>query len=392
VIEKRTLKNGRRVYRVRWREAGRGSREHVRSFDRREDAVRFETDVRRRKQLGELANPDVGHETLDEWAREWFASYARPNLAGHTLAYYARAWDIHVLPRLGELELRQLTPAVIAGFAAELRRDGIGDSTVRKVLSLLQGVLSRAVILGRLQVNPVAAVRKPAQRRKRAVRPLAPAAVEQLRQQVPTERDATLVSVLAYSGLRPGEALALTWAHIGERTILVERSLALGELKETKTRSTRSVRLLAPLRSDLNALRMRLGRPGDGDLVFPRPDGQPWRDTDWRNWRNRVFQPAAKRAGLGQSRPYDLRHSFVSLLIAERRTIIEVARQAGHSPTMTLDTYGHVFDELEDAEPVTAEELIRKARATNETRATQVRPPGPSVSQTANKKPVERVF
>ena len=43
MIEKRKLKNGRRAYRVRWREAGRGSREHVRSFDRHEDAVRFET-------------------------------------------------------------------------------------------------------------------------------------------------------------------------------------------------------------------------------------------------------------------------------------------------------------------------------------------------------------
>ena len=65
---------------------------------------------------------------------------------------------------------------------------------------------------------------------------------------------------------------------------------------------------LAPLRSDLNTLRIRLGHPADGDLVFPGPDGQPWRDTDWRNWRNRVFQPAAKKAGLIQTRPYDLRH------------------------------------------------------------------------------------
>jgi integrase len=392
MIEKRKLQSGRHVYRVRWRESGRGSREHVRSFDRREDATRFETDLRRRKQLGELPETDTGRETLDEWAREWFESCAQPNLAGHTLAYYARAWDIHVLPRLGELEVRRLTPAVVAGFADELRRDGAGDPTIRKVLSLLQSVLSRAVILGKVPANPVAAIRKPAQRRGRAVKPLAPAMVERLRREIPDDRDATLVSVLAYAGLRPGEALALTWEHVGERTILVERSLALGELKETKTRSTRSVRLLAPLRSDLNTLRMRLGCPADGDLVFPRPDGEPWRDTDWRNWRNRVFQPAAKNAGLSQTRPYDLRHSFVSLLIAERRTIIEVARQAGHSPTMTLDTYGHVFDELEDAEPVTAEELIRAARAGDETRATQVRPEQSVVASRANKNPVERGF
>lgn len=66
MIEKRTLKNGRRVYRVRWRDAGRGSPEHVRSFDRHEDAVRFDTDIRRRKQLGELAELETGRETLDE--------------------------------------------------------------------------------------------------------------------------------------------------------------------------------------------------------------------------------------------------------------------------------------------------------------------------------------
>ena len=57
-----------------------------------------------------------------------------------------------------------------------------------------------------------------------------------------------------------------------------------------------------------------------------------------------------KKAGLGHVRPYDLRHSFVSLLIAEGRSIVDVARQAGHSATMALDTYGHVFDELDGAE------------------------------------------
>ena len=59
-----------------------------------------------------------------------------------------------------------------------------------------------------------------------------------------------------------------------------------------------------------------------------------------------------RRSQQGSSRrAYYLRHSFVSLLIAERRTIIEVSASGGHSPAMTLDTHGHVFDELEDADP-----------------------------------------
>ena len=52
----------------------------------------------------------------------------------------------------------------------------------------------------------------------------------------------------------------------------------------------------------------------------------------------------------------------MSLLIAEGRSIVEVARQAGHSATMSLDTYGHVFDELDGAEKMNAEEAIWAAR------------------------------
>jgi integrase len=374
LIEKRKLKSGKSVYRVRWREAGRGSKERVRTFDRREDAARFETEMRRQKQLGGLATGGT-QETLDVWARQWFRSYAQPNLARTTLTYYAHAWDKYVLPRLGSQELRRITPQVVYAFADELRGDCVGEATIRKVLSLLQGVLQRAVVLGRINSNPVAPIRKPVQRRKLAVRPLAPAAVEALRSCMPTERDAVLVSVLAYAGLRPGEALALKWGDIGERTILVERSLALGELKATKTYTTRSVRLLAPLRADLKAFRLRQGRPADEKLVFSRAGDEPWRDTDWRNWRRRVFSPAALKIGGNHTRPYDLRHSYVSLLIAEGRTIVDVATQAGHSATVCLNTYGHVFAELEGAQKRPAEEMIAEARAT------YVRPSATSAAQ-----------
>jgi hypothetical protein len=106
-----------------------------------------------------------------------------------------------------------------------------------------------------------------------------------------------------------------------------------------------------------------LHRPEDDALVFPTRDGRVWPEEHWRNWRQRIFAPAAIAAGLEQFRPYDLRHSFVSLLFTEGRTVIEVARQAGHSPTMALATYGHVIEELEDTAREPAEDVIRKARA-----------------------------
>ena len=147
-----------------------------------------------------------------------------------------------------------------------------------------------------------------------------------------------------YGGLRPGEALALTWAHVRDRTILVEAAVSIGRLAETKTRRRRTVRLLSPLAEDLEGFRQRAQRP-DGELIFPRPDGDPWRRTDYQNWRRRIYIPAADAAGVEIARPYDLRHSFVSLLIAEGHNVVEVARQAGRSPKVALDTYAHVFEE-----------------------------------------------
>ena len=60
-----------------------------------------------------------------------------------------------------------------------------------------------------------------------------------------------MISVLAYAGLRPGEALALQWRDIREQTILVERAISLGEEKDTKTAAHRTVRVLQPLAVDL---------------------------------------------------------------------------------------------------------------------------------------------
>lgn len=98
-------------------------------------------------------------------------------------------------------------------------------------------------------------VRKPRQGRRRAVSPITPDGVEALRREIGRQgdlRSATLVSVLAYAGLRPGEALALELRHIRERTVLVEQAVSDGELKAQKTgRIYRTVDLLVPLAADL---------------------------------------------------------------------------------------------------------------------------------------------
>lgn len=261
---------------------------------------------------------DAGNEKLAEFGQEWWRLYAEPNLSRSTLRLYAMLWDTHILPRLGDLKLRELTAETLQQYRLDLQAAGVGQASVRKALVLLHGVLQRAVGWNRLAANPMAAVKKPPAGRTRLVQSLPPESVEGMRRLLLSQgfvRDATLISVLAYAGLRPGEALALRWGSIQERTILVEAAVAMGEIGPTKTRRARTVRLLRPLARDLAEWQMRCGRPPDSALVFPGHDGAPWTLTAYQNWRARSFGRAAVACGIENARPYDLRHAFVSLLI-----------------------------------------------------------------------------
>jgi integrase len=75
-------------------------------------------------------------------------------------------------------------------------------------------------------------------RRDRAITPLPPETVERIRAALIGQgrvRDATLVSVLAYAGVRPLEAVALRWRNVRKNTLLIEQAVADGELKGRRT-------------------------------------------------------------------------------------------------------------------------------------------------------------
>jgi integrase len=131
------------------------------------------------------------------------------------------------------MPLRAITPSVVEDFARELEQAQVGPEARRAVLVTLQSIFRRAVVWDRVRSNPIAAVRKPGGRRVKAIVPLAPATVEAIRAELVAESDArsaVLVSLLAYAGLRPEEALALRWRHVRERTLLVDSKNVDGEL------------------------------------------------------------------------------------------------------------------------------------------------------------------
>ena len=361
-VERIKRKAGGHAYCVRWREHGRN---RARTFDRKPDAEAWDREVKRRKQLGPLAVQQLTDRsvTLGEWIVERWAPEHGATLEQSTRTRYAAAHALHIAPILDEVPLRDITVSVLRQWQAGLVARGMKPGNVHKCRTFLSSVLRHAAEAEAIPANPLALVRAPRAEHREQVRALAPATVERIRAALDAE-GAALVSVLAYSGLRPGELRALRWSDVRERTILVQRGAdPTGRAKTTKTRSVRTVRLLAPLAADLREWRMASGRPAADALVFAREDGGAWTKDDWDVFRANGWKTACRRAGLAPvPRPYDLRHSFASLLLAEGRTVHYVAAQLGHSPALTLSTYGHLIAEYADAGPIDAEVEVAAAR------------------------------
>ena len=389
-IAARKASDGRTRYIVRYYENGRRGAKRQRTFDRRADAERFETEIRRRRQLGQLAAEVLGSDqTVHDFIREWWENHALVQLAPGTLTSYAHVLDKWIVPYLGQLRLRDISRETIDGYRATLLRAGAGAPTVNRTLAILQGVLARAVEWRRIAANPAAGVRKLAHVRDAAIDARTPEEVEAIRAVV-RPGDTALVSVLAYEGLRPAEAFALEWRDVLDERGLprgrlrVERALSDGQVSTTKSKRSRDPELFEPVAKELAELYLRLGRPDRRTLVFPDGRGGHLRR---QNWRRRVWTPAlaaawpcASCAGTGTRRrekcddcsgtgsaryfrPYDLRHTAATLLVYEGRTVNEVAEHLGHAdPGFTLRVYGHVYRDARDRRGTSVADAIMDAR------------------------------
>jgi integrase len=154
-----------------------------------------------------------------------------------------------------------------------------------------------------------------------------------------------LILLLAYTGLRWGEATALRVCDIdfARRRIDVRRAfsdvggrIVLGTLKSHQSRTVPVPQFIA---TEIAAA-VTARRPDD--LIFIMPSGSVVRLS---NWRGAVFLPARNRAGLSDRfRIHDLRHTAASLMIQAGYPPKMLQEIMGHaSITTTLDLYGHLY-------------------------------------------------
>jgi integrase len=312
-------------------------------------------------------NREDRHITLNEYVTRWLKA-AVGQLAPVTHQNYKQHLTLHILPTLGPLRVADLRRRHVKDLLTTIRSTtnaqgrSFAKNSLRLIFAALSSVLTDAVDDEILVANPV--IRLGQSKKRSATRMTADDVLTRLRPMTWAQaqtfdhtlstlhrnnlldaRYALLFFVMAKTGMRPGEALALQPddLDLAKRTMRVERAATMGgQVKSTKTNEVRTVDLSASLTPKLEAYRNWLeletmgGRWRDSPWLFPDDKGLLYEERHIR----RVFHRVLRQANLPTFRPYDLRHTFASLLLSSAVPLLYVSQQLGHAnPTTTLKYY-----------------------------------------------------
>jgi integrase len=337
------LPSGR--YQVRYR--GPDGTQHKRTFARRGDADRFAAGVEVDKMRGDWVDPRLGKMTFAEWVAKWQATEGR--LRSSTRAQHESILRTHILPEYGRARLLAIRQEDVAAWAAQLVASGLAPATVLKAYQIFAQLMTAAVVAGRIPRSPCVGVRRLLPEVQEAeMRFLTEDQVIDLADTM-DERYRAFVLLGAYGGLRRGELLGLrrhrvlalrSAIEVAEILSLVSGRPVFGPPKSRSGR--RVVTIPQPVMEEVAAHIARHSSRGS-DLVFPAPKGGPYSP---RNFARRMWEPAVEKAGLGQLRIHDLRHTAVGFWIEAGLTESEIAARAGWR--QFLPRYRHILERTED--------------------------------------------
>jgi integrase len=303
---------------------------------------------------------DAGNLTAGEYLTRWLKDSVKGTVRQSTFEVHRHMVEPHIVPALGKLKLKDLSPPHVRGFYREKLDSGLSAATVRKMHSVLRKALKQAVMDGLIPRNVCESVKPPRVERKE-IMPLDREQTRTLLEHASGDRLEALYVLAVHTGMREGELLGLKWEDVDlecsvcrlRRALVREGGkTALGDLKTPKSR--RSVRLTRAaaivLRSHLKRQLEEMERLGSlyqpGGLVFATESGTLINPS---NLRNRSFKPLLKRAGLPDICFHDLRHTCATLLLSQGTHPKLVQELLGHATiAMTLDTYSHFLPSMGD--------------------------------------------
>jgi integrase len=308
---------------------------------------------------------------LGEYLSRWLEDSVKDTVRNTTYARYEQISRTHIVPMLGSVKLKTLSPTHVRSLYKE-KLSSLSPRTVQYIHVTLHKALKQAVNDGLIPRNATEAV-KPPQVRRKEIRPLTPEQVKVLLDAASGDRLEALYTLAVHTGLRQGELLGLKWEDVDleSGSLHVKRTLTTAKggprLAAPKTKGSR--RRVSLTRGAMDALRAHLARQlqeidragslwQENGLVFASETGD---HLDRRDLTSRQFKPLLKRANLPQkTRFHDLRHTCATLLLTKNVNPKVVSEMLGHSNiAITLDTYSHVLPNMQDSAARALEEALR---------------------------------
>lgn len=315
---------------------------------------------------------DAASLTVGEYLERWLPDSVKGTVRTSTFEVYGYMVHPHIVPGLGRLKLKDLTPAHVRAFYRDRLDAGLSPATVHKMHVVLHKALDGAVSDSLIPRNAAKGVKVPQAGARKEIRPLSPDQARTLLDAAGGDRLEALYVLAVATGLRQGELLALRWedVELEDAVLRVLQTLtrtrgkvALGPPKTNRSRrsvgltETAVIALKAHLSRQLEEME-RMGslyRPGG--LVFANETGGIINPS---NLRNRSFARLLKRAEIPKIRFHDLRHTCATLLLAKNVNPKIVSEMLGHSSiAITLDTYSHVLPTMQESAVRALEEALQ---------------------------------
>ena len=278
----------------------------------------------------------------------WLESY-RLKVKASTLRNTEQVFRDHILPAFGSHKIKDISTFQCQQWANDQAKKA---DAAPKRYAYLAKIFDFAVRQGVINSNPAALVDRPTRSRSsRSHRSESNVySKEELHQFLELCQERlpfqwyVFFRLLAYSGMRRGEALALTWADINkqEHTIQISKTVTRGSdgayISETpKTDKSNRIILI-----DATTLKLIQALPTTSDFLFPNSKGS----FTAQSVPVKMMHKAVDGSDLRYISPHGLRHTHCSLLFSAGVSIPEVQDRLGHTDVKTtIDVYNHVYQQ-----------------------------------------------
>jgi len=292
-----------------------------------------------------------------EWLSVWLENYVRPSAKMRTFTRYKEIVEHHIAPRLGEMELYEITPYLLQLYVTELLKcgnlrsgRGLSPNSVNSIITVVQNTLKTAYSLGMISEYAGEKIKRPRINEKK-VECFSASEQKKIEQYVLSEKNTRYFGILLclYTGLRIGELLALEWSDI---------DMSRGELRVNKTchygkndsgvfgritdtpKTQASVRNIPIPKQLMPHLREEKKKSRSIHVVSNGED-----PVSVRSYQ-RSFSTMLEKLNIPHRGFHSLRHTFATRALECGMDVKTLSEVLGHKdPTVTLNRYAHSLTE-----------------------------------------------